>query len=143
MTEHFAEHEFFISSKFPDLAREGHEKASKAVKAGLYILATLILEPLRTHFAVPVLITSGYRSMKLNNALRRLGYSTSPGSLHLVGIACDFTVDDKQILPVMYRMIKEELPYGELILYMKDGKPDRIHVSLPSDRGSFAKLKEE
>lgn len=135
--------EFFVSSVFPDLATDSYEKASKILKASIHLLIVLIMQPLRSQFAVPITITSGYRTDKLNNALRRANYKTAPNSLHTRGIACDFTVDNKALLPVMFQMIKEELPYGELILYMKKGKPDRIHVSLPSDRGHFFKVKEE
>jgi uncharacterized protein YcbK (DUF882 family) len=139
----FTEKEFFKSSKYPQLAREMHEKASKSIKAGLYILCELIMVPVRTEFGVAVTITSGYRSDKLNNALRREGYNTSPNSLHTRGIACDFTVAKRELLPFIFNYIKDELPYGELILYMVNGKPDRIHVSLPSDRGCFFRVKEE
>jgi uncharacterized protein YcbK (DUF882 family) len=138
----FTEKEFFVSSKHPSLANESHEKASNILKATLYLLAHLIMAPVRIQFDVPVVITSGFRSVKLNNALRRAGYSAAQRSLHSLGIACDFTVTNKRLLPFIYNYIKDELPYGELILYMKKGMPDRIHVSLSNGR-KFAKVKEE
>jgi hypothetical protein len=144
MTPHFTEKEFFVSSRHHELARESHEKASKTLKACLYLLAHLIMEPVRSQFAVPVTITSGYRSLKLNNALRRNGYKTAYNSLHTVGTACDFTVANKRSLPFIYNYIKDELPYGELILYMKNGVPDRIHVALPSEgKEQFDKVMED
>jgi hypothetical protein len=142
MIKNFKLKEFFVSSNFPDLATESYEKASKIEKACLYLLAYLIMQPVRSQFAVPIRILSGFRSIKLNNVLRRAGYGTAKASLHSLGIACDFTVDKKEILPVMFSYIKNELPYGELILYKIDGKPDRIHVSLPNGR-QFDKVKEE
>jgi uncharacterized protein YcbK (DUF882 family) len=138
----FTESEFFVSSKFPDMARESHEKATKQTKACLYLLATLIMAPMRIAFGVPITITSGFRSIPMNNALRRGGYGTAQQSLHSLGIACDFTTKDVNTLRYIFNYIRDNLPYGELIIYMKNGKPNRIHVSLPNGR-KFAKVKED
>jgi uncharacterized protein YcbK (DUF882 family) len=142
VTKNFTLKEFFVSSKYPLIATEMHEKATKQTKACLYLLASMIMQPVRSHFSTPITITSGFRSVKLNNVLRREGYGTAQNSLHSLGIACDFTVANRAILPVIYQMIEEELPYGELILYKKNGRPDRIHVSLDNGR-RIAKVKEE
>jgi uncharacterized protein YcbK (DUF882 family) len=144
MRDNFPERDFFVSSRFPHMAREMHEKATKQTKACIALLKYLILQPVRSHFNVPMVITSGFRSIPLNKMLKKLGYSAAQKSLHSLGLACDFTVTDKDKLVEMYDYIQDNLDdkVGELILYKKDGKPDRIHVSLWNGRQKIA-VKEE
>ena len=52
------------------------------------ILAENIFEPIRKHFGVPIMISSGYRSKELNKAIG--GASTSQ---HLLGQALDLDMD--------------------------------------------------
>ena len=52
------------------------------------ILAENIFEPIRKHFGVPIMISSGYRSKELNKAI---GGATT--SQHLLGQAIDIDMD--------------------------------------------------
>jgi uncharacterized protein YcbK (DUF882 family) len=144
MTDNFPEKEFFVSSQFPHMGREMHEKATKQTKACITLLKHLILQPVRDEFKFPMIITSGFRSIPLNKMLIVLGYSAAQRSLHSLGIACDFTVSDKHQLPYIFNYIRDELGsvLGELILYKVNGIPDRIHVSLWNGRQKIA-VKEE
>lgn len=55
--------------------------------AALRALCLNVIEPIRTHFGVPITISSGYRSPEVN---RRIGGSSS--SQHMKGEAADLNV---------------------------------------------------
>lgn len=95
------------------------------VIANLSVLVVNVLEPLRQYFQVPIFVSSGYRSPKLNKAVG--GSSTSH---HLTGCAADIrfnrserTYNDADIFDYVYR----HLPYTELIA---EGIPSGwVHVA--------------
>ena len=69
-----------------------------------------ILVPVRMHFAKPVIISSGYRSPKVNKSVG--GAATSQ---HCFGEAADFTVHGVADLEVA-EWIKANLPFDQLIM---------------------------
>lgn len=94
-------------------------------------LAENIFEPIRNHFGVPILISSGYRSKALNEAIR--GASTSQ---HLLGKAIDIDMDGSSsgiTNKMVFDFIKANLPFDQLIWEFgtKDA-PDWVHVSFES-----------
>jgi hypothetical protein len=77
------------------------------------ILAENIFEPIRKHFGVPIMISSGYRSKELNKAI---GGATS--SQHLLGQALDLDMDGTPngvTNKMVFDYIKANLNFDQLI----------------------------
>lgn len=89
-------------------------------------LAEKVFEPTREHFNVPIHISSGYRIMNLNQALK--GSITSQ---HCSGEAIDIDMKgDKVTNAQIFHWIKDNLKYDQLIWEFGDKKnPDWVHVS--------------
>jgi zinc D-Ala-D-Ala carboxypeptidase len=85
-----------------------------------------VLQPIRSHFEEPVIISSGYRSGEVCIAI-----GSKPTSQHAEGKAADIeivNVDNKELA----MWIKDNLEFDQLILeFYKDGEPDSgwVHVS--------------
>ena len=76
-------------------------------------LAENIFEPIRKHFGVPIMISSGYRSKELNNAI---GGATT--SQHLLGQAIDIDMDGTPngvTNKMVFDYIKAHLNFDQLI----------------------------
>ena len=99
---------------------------SQAVISNLQFLAEKILQPVRDHYKLPVIVNSGYRSPVVNEATK--GSKTSQ---HMTGEAADFEVpgiDNKELA----KWIKNNLVFDQLILeFYKDGDPSSgwVHCS--------------
>ena len=104
----------------------------------LKALCVNVLQPIRSHFESPVLISSGYRSGELCIAI-----GSKPTSQHATGNAADLEVpgvDNKELAI----WIKENLEYDQLILeFYRDGEPDSgwVHVSWNSDNNRSNSLR--
>ncbi|RIV87512.1 D-Ala-D-Ala carboxypeptidase family metallohydrolase [Aurantiacibacter zhengii] len=94
--------------------------------AALKLLCEKVLEPVRAHFGKPVVVSSGYRSPRLNTAI---GGSTS--SQHCQGEAADFTVPGESNLAVCQWM-EVNLNYDQLIYEF--GETGWIHASFDKHR---------
>ena len=75
----------------------------------LTLLCDKVLEPVRAHFGKPVIVTSGYRSPRVNMAVGGSG-----SSQHCFGEAADFTVQGVGNLEVA-QWIQANLNYDQLI----------------------------
>ena len=78
-------------------------------------LAKTVLQPVREHFGKPVMISSGYRSPELCEAI-----GSSSKSQHAKGEAADFeihSVDNKELAT----WIKKNCEFDQLILEYYDG----------------------
>ena len=122
---HFMWHEFFVSSKYPDLAKDLPKMIMPAHKDALYWLTVTLLEPLRLHLDCPVVITSGYRSDELNNLI-----GGSRNSQHMYGEAVDFIIRDKPLIKA-FEWLRDNSRSGLGQLRLRD---TFIHVSLPNER---------
>lgn len=81
----------------------------------LILLCKNILQPIRDHYGRPVIVTSGFRSRRLNAAIR--GSNTSQ---HCLGEAADFTVAGQSNLEVC-KWIAANLPFDQLIYEFGEG----------------------
>jgi len=82
-----------------------------------------VMEPVRTHFEKPVIVTSGYRSLKLNRAI-----GSHDSSQHTTGEAIDFQVSKESLSDVYEWIVCESgLPYDQIIYEF--GESGWIHVS--------------
>ena len=89
-----------------------------------------VLQPIRSNFDKPVIVSSGFRSAEVCVAI-----GSSITSQHTEGKAADIEVpgiDNKELA----EWIRHNLEYDQLILeFYKDGEPDSgwVHVSYDSD----------
>jgi hypothetical protein len=104
----------------------------------LKALCVNVLQPIRSHFEAPVMISSGYRSPELCIAI-----GSKITSQHATGNAADLEVpgvDNKELAT----WIKENLEYDQLILeFYRDGEPDSgwVHVSWNSEKNRSNSLR--
>lgn len=95
---------------------------SEVVK-NLSLLCERVLQPIRDHFKLPVVVTSGYRSKAINRAI-----GSKDTSQHILGQAADFTIPsiDNYTLATW---IEKNLNYDQLILeFYFGGNTGWIHV---------------
>ena len=89
------------------------------------------LDRIREKIGVPIIITSGYRCEKKQGSLREQGKETAIGvSQHELGKAIDLTVKDKNLMPELLELCKQEFKaIGKSALF--------IHVDLRIDKERF------
>ena len=93
----------------------------------LHLVASEIFEPIRTHFNVPIGISSGYRGKALNKAIG--GSKTSD---HCKGMALDMDADmfGKLTNADIFHYIKDNLEFKQLIWeFGTDTNPNWVHCS--------------
>jgi len=103
---------------------------SNAIISNMELLAKNIFEPIREHFNAPIYISSGYRSVKLNESI---GGSSS--SQHCKGEAIDIDMDGTNIKnEEIFNYIKDNLDFDQLIWeFGTKSNPDWVHVSYKSN----------
>ena len=124
LSEHFTLAELTVSQT---AARKGilNVPGPREV-AALEALCKNVLEPVRAHFDAPVIVSSGYRSLRLNTAI-----SGSASSQHCKGEAADFTVRGHSNIEVC-RWMEANLNYDQLIYEF--GESGWIHCSWSEHR---------
>lgn len=99
--------------------------------ANFKLLAEKIFEPIRNNFRCPIHISSGYRSIELNRAIK--GSLTSQ---HCTGEAIDIDMDGSPngvTNKMVFDFIKNNLEFDQLIWeFGNDSNPDWVHVSYES-----------
>ena len=102
----------------------------------LRAIAEEVFQPLRDHFGVPLFVSSGFRSKKLNKAIGGSKYSQ-----HMVGEALDIDADvyGRVTNRELFMFIKENLIFDQLIWeFGDDDTPNWVHVSY-KDKGQNRK----
>lgn len=79
-------------------------------RAALAALAQNILEPLRVHVGVPIVVTSGFRSRAVNAAV-----GGEPSSQHVLGEAADIVCAANAPRQLCEAIIRMALPFDQLI----------------------------
>jgi hypothetical protein len=94
-------------------------------------LAENIFEPIRKHFGVPIMISSGYRSKELNTAI-----GGSLTSQHCTGEAIDIDMDGSSngvTNKMVFDYAKTNLNFDQLIWeFGTNENPDWVHISFES-----------
>lgn len=93
--------------------------------ARLRDLCENVLEPVRSLFNKPVVISSGYRSLALNRAI-----GSKDSSQHTKGEAADFTIPGFTVTEVFDAIRASKIPFDQLI----DEGGAWIHVSFTKRR---------
>ena len=121
LSKHFSLRELTRSQT---ASRRGIENTpSSTVVTNLRLLCAEILEPVRELLGVPLLITSGYRSAKLNKAIG----STAPNSAHIFGNAADFEPMGMGLMEAFDRIRRSGISFDQLI---QEAGPDGwIHIA--------------
>ena len=107
-----------------------NKPANPGVITNLQVLCEKVLQPVRDHYARPVVINSGYRCPKLNKAI-----GSSSKSQHIKGMAADIEIpglSNKELA----EYIEENFPFDQLILEFYNGVDPNsgwVHVSYVSD----------
>lgn len=93
-------------------------------------LAEKVFEPAREHFNVPIHITSGYRIINLNQAIKG-----SVTSQHCRGEAIDIDMQGSKVTnAILFHWIKDNLKFDQMIWeFGTKDNPDWIHVSYSSN----------
>lgn len=124
ISKNFSYKEFEVSSSYPRLVELIPSNFRPNVKA----LVDNVLQPLRTNTGWKIIITSGYRGRKLNEAVR--GISTSQ---HTRGEAADIKCYNGNVkistYDVMKKIVDLGLEFDQLI-----GYPTFVHVSFSRTR---------
>ena len=124
LSKHFKLEEF---EKSMTATRKGIEnKAGSGEIKNLTDLCYGVLEPVRARFEKPIMVTSGYRSPALCEAI-----GSKPTSQHTKGEAVDFEIAGISNLQVAL-WIQNNCDFDQLILeYWKEGEPNSgwIHCS--------------
>jgi len=97
----------------------------------LKILCENILEPVRVHYGIPFVPSSGFRSLALNTDI-----GSSDRSQHIKGQAVDFEIPGVPNMEVAL-WVKKNLEYDQLILeFYKKDVPDSgwVHCSYDGKR---------
>ena len=99
---------------------------SEKVKDNLERLA-FFLEQVRKLFNKPLLISSGYRSREVNEAV-----GGSKTSQHCEGCAADFNVKGMSPSAVVRAIVANDIPYDQVILEFDSW----VHISIPNVKGT-------
>ncbi|HLP05102.1 MAG TPA: D-Ala-D-Ala carboxypeptidase family metallohydrolase [Paludibacter sp.] len=109
---------------------------NKASIDALTLLVNNVLDPVREMLGEPIIINSGYRSLRVNKAAG--GVATSQ---HLSGEAADMDCSDNAKL---FHLIRDHFVFDQLIWEGGDDKqPAWVHVSykLQGNRGEVKQMK--
>ena len=110
--------EEFVTSQVAERFGYRNQPNKKQIE-NLILLCKHVLQPLRELIAVPIIISSGFRSYEVNYAV-----GGRVNSQHLEGKAADFTVPGKDLKEV-FEMIRKHFSFDQLIYEFEKW----IHVS--------------
>lgn len=108
LTPHFKLSEFTKSSTAT--ARHIDNTPNDEQIANLKALCENVLEPLRNHFNVPIIIGSGFRCPKLNKAV-----GGAANSQHQYGEAADIHIPDEATGKRWFVWLMDNVPFHQLI----------------------------
>lgn len=94
----------------------------------LGLLTARVLDPLRAHLGRPVAVSSGYRSVALNQAI-----GGADASQHMIGEAADIKVSNLSAIELARVVYDLRLPFDQLIWYAPE-RGGHVHVSHAADR---------
>jgi hypothetical protein len=112
---------------------------NQSIIENMQLLAEKVFEPIREHFKTPIHVTSMYRGLNLNQAIK--GSITSQ---HCSGQAMDIDMDakGKPTNKDIFDFIKKNLEFDQMIWeFGNDKQPDWVHVSYTSGKNRKQILK--
>ncbi|MFJ3112192.1 D-Ala-D-Ala carboxypeptidase family metallohydrolase [Pseudomonas putida] len=121
ITPHFTFDEMTVSQL---AARDGFDNTPPSEARANLLLLCCALEQVRALFDAPIIVSSGYRSEKVN---RLIGGAVS--SQHVQGLAADFTVVEVSPRETVRRISESGVPFDQLILEFDKW----VHLSVARD----------
>jgi hypothetical protein len=112
---------------------------NQSIIENMQLLAEKVFEPIREHFKTPIYVSSMYRGLNLNQAIK--GSITSQ---HCSGQAMDIDMDSKgkPTNKDIFDFIKKNLEFDQMIWeFGNDKQPDWVHVSYTSSKNRKQILK--
>lgn len=97
---------------------------TKEAKENLVALVDNVLDPLREMYGKPIIVNSGYRCPQLNAAV-----GGAKNSQHMRGEAADITAGSKEENKKLFELIRERLPFDQLL---NESDYSWVHVSYVS-----------
>jgi hypothetical protein len=91
-------------------------------------IAISVFQPIRDHFNTAIYVSSGYRSLELNSAIK----GSSKTSQHMKGQALDLDADVYGVVTNadIFYYIKENLVFDQIVWeYGNENNPSWVHVS--------------
>jgi zinc D-Ala-D-Ala carboxypeptidase len=122
LTEHFTLEELTTTSTGYDNTPSAH------VIENLKVLATT-LELIRTALGKPIQVTSAYRSLKVNNAVK----GSAALSFHTQGLAADIKIKGLTPFEVCSLIKNSGIPYDKLILEDLGTNGGWTHIQIQKD----------
>ena len=125
LSKNFTLDEFAVSKDFPEEVVDIYFSEVEQERIRMFVLNTL--QPLRDYLKVPIEVTSGKRTTKLNQKVHGANYSHhlfigDTGAIDIVPIGC--------ALSVAVDWLDHNAVFAYIISYTKDGF---IHISFPID----------
>jgi len=113
LSKHFTEYEFTLSQT---ATRYGIDNSiPESLIENAKALCSKVLDVIREHYDRPVIISSGYRSPELNQAITKGGSSGSKKSQHMLCEAADFHVSGVPLKKVAYFIRDSGIDFDQLI----------------------------
>lgn len=107
--------------------------------SNLTYLARTVLQPLRDHFSEPIVVSSGFRCLKLNAAI---GGSKFSHHVHGCAADIDFNVGSSHETVEIFDHIYNHLPFTELIAEeIGQGQEGWVHVAIARGREAEKQVK--
>lgn len=132
LTPNFSSEEFVVSAQHKALVTEILASITPLDEYKFFLLARMILQPIRDYIDMPIQINSGKRSEALNKAI---GGATNSDHLYREECAAvDFTLNDTiKTQKAFIWLLNKPYLYGQLISYPdKNDRETFLHISLPS-----------
>lgn len=106
-------------------------RPTQEIKNNLETLVREVLDPVRAIMGVPIIVTSGYRCKRLNDAV-----NGAVSSSHILGEAADITCSDNEKL---FELIRDNFVFDQLI---DEKNLSWIHVSyrIGNNRNQILKI---
>lgn len=120
--KYFTIKELCVSKSYPDLVSV--PSVNTDVYNNLVKLIETLLDPIRQKLGKPITVSSGYRPVKLNNAV-----GGSKTSAHLTGLAADVHTgnNDSDNLKIVDALLSLNIPFDQVIIeYPKFDSSGRI-----------------
>lgn len=119
----------FVLSEFTKTSHPAlQDEPSLQVCHNLVYLCAHVLQPLRDAVKRPIVITSGYRSEKLNEFV-----GGKSNSYHRLGLAADLRCSTDSEARAMFQVLKKN-PYVDCVLYERGKRSRWLHVQTCRDR---------
>ena len=112
ITKHFTYEEFEYSRKAQELGLD-NRIPSDEIRSAIRLLVVNLLQPLRDLLQRPLIVSSGYRSPALNQAV-----GGAKNSQHMRGEAADVSCKGAlETLLLAQTVLRSGLPFDQMILY--------------------------